>query len=81
MMPAPSQAAMRRAAKKERDAGKALQDFKAKTGCTGVPCFLQVEYPGIQIASFFIIAGLHTVMLDSLVTLIRMVSACNCDFV
>ena len=62
---------MRRA----RAASRALKEFKTTTGCTGVPCCLQVNYPGIQIASFFIIAGLHTVMLGSLVTLIKMVSA------
>ena len=56
-------------------AQKEFSQFKAETGCTGVPVPLQVGYPGVQIASFFIIAGMHTVMLGSLVTLIQLVSA------
>ena len=54
-------------------AQKACSEHKTNTGCTGIPVPVQVSYPGIQIASFFMIAGLHTVMLGSLVTLIKLV--------
>lgn len=40
----------------------------------GVPPPMMVDYPGLVVGSFAAIAGLHTVMLGALVTMLRLVN-------